>query len=240
LENQFKKYYDLTKPGIIYGNLLPTVAAFIFASHSPGNTGWHFSPLLFLATIVGMSFVIGSACVFNNYFDREIDAKMVRTKERAIAAGKISAMSALVFASALGLIGFALLYFFVNPLSTLVALVGFVVYVCMYTPLKPRSPYALFVGAVAGAVPPIVGYTAVTNSLDWIALCLFLFLFIWQIPHFLAIATYRYDEYREANIPLFMKTSPTDRQKKIARKIFIYSLLVLLVFSVGLTISPFF
>jgi protoheme IX farnesyltransferase len=224
-------FYNLTKPRMVYGNLLPLIAAFLFASR------WHFSPLQFLATIVGMSFVIGSACVFNNYFDRKIDAKMARTKERALVLGKISASRALLFAAILAILGFSLLYLFVNSLSVLLAFVGFAVYVAAYTPLKPRSPYALYVGAIAGAVPPVVGYTAVTNSLDWIALSLFLFLFIWQIPHFLAIATYRYDEYREANIPLFIKTPPSPSQKLLARRIFLGSLIVLLIACILLPLS---
>lgn len=226
-----RAYYQLTKPGIIYGNLLPLIAAFVFASH------WQFSAVLIFATIGGMSFVIASACVFNNYLDRAIDAKMQRTKDRALASGSVSPTHALLYATLLGISGFLLLYHFVNPLSSYLALTGFIVYVCLYTPLKPKTPWALFVGAVAGAIPPVVGYTAISNTLNPIAFWLFLFLFVWQIPHFLAIAVYRYDEYKSAGVPLFIKTPPTDSQKKLARKVFFYSLVVLLVCSLAIAAS---
>lgn len=225
-------YYQLAKPGIVYGNVFVTLAAFLFAA------GWHFSFPLFFATMVGLALVIASACVFNNYFDRDIDKKMQRTKTRALAAGKISNTSALMYGAVLGLVGISLLYFCVNTLTAGVALFGFVTYVFVYTPLKHRSSAALWVGAIAGATPPVVGYTAVTNRLDLVAFLLFLFLFLWQIPHFLAIAVYRFDEYKTAGVPLLIKNPPTENQKKLGRKVFLWSLIVLVFFSVALALSP--
>jgi protoheme IX farnesyltransferase len=223
-----KTYYELTKPGIIYGNALVALAGFFFASKG------HLDLVLLVATLVGLSLVIASGCVVNNVFDRDIDAKMERTKKRAMAAGTVSQHAAILFASALGAVGIELLWRFTTPTALLVALAGLVTYVCLYTPLKPRTPFALFVGAVAGAVPPVVGYTAVTNQLDWYAGALFLALYVWQIPHFLAIATYRHAEYAAAGVPLFINHEPSTKAKQWGRKVFRYSLVVLLVFCAGL------
>jgi protoheme IX farnesyltransferase len=196
----FKDFYRLAKPGIIYGNIITTIAAFLFASR------WHFAGLaslwLFIATVVGLSFVIGSACVFNNYIDRDIDRKMSRTRERALVTGIISVRSALIYGTILGLIGFALLGLFVNILTDLIALVGFVFYVVIYGLAKRGSEWGAVVGSIPGAVPILVGYTALTNHLDITALILFLVLVFWQMPHFYAIAMYRLDEYKAAGIPV--------------------------------------
>ena len=226
-----KEYYNLAKPGIVYGNVFTTLAAFLFASR------WHFGGMLFFATVVGIAFVIASACVFNNYFDRRLDAKMARTKSRALAAGTIPALAALVYGAVLGLLGLYLLYAQVNVLTAGIALFGFGVYVCVYTPLKPRSALALFVGAVAGAVPIVVGYTAVTNHFDLTALFLFACLFVWQLPHFIGIAMYRFEEYAAADVPLLVK-KPTEQQKSMGRKVFLSSLIVLVVFCVALAVAP--
>ena len=219
-----KTYYRLTKPGIIYGNALAAVAGFFFASRGGPINWW-----LFVATVLGLSLIIASACVLNNYMDRDIDARMERTKNRAMVRGAISDRNALIFAAVLGVMGVVLLAFYSSYTALAAALVAFVVYVALYTPLKPRTPMALFVGAVSGAMPPVVGYTAVTNMLDWYAFALFLALFLWQIPHFLAIATYRYNEYAAAGVPLFIKKEPSDTTKRRAKVIFYCSLVVLLV-----------
>jgi protoheme IX farnesyltransferase len=226
-----KAYYQLTKPGIVYGNVFTTLCAFLFTSR------WMFSWQLFFATMIGVALVIASACVFNNYFDRDIDSKMTRTKSRPLVSGSISPRAALVYGVVLAVIGFVLLYIYVNVLTTLVILAGFVVYVFWYTPLKHHSGLAVYVGAIAGAMPIVAGYTAVTASLDLTALLLFTFLFIWQLPHFFAIAAYRYDEYATAGVPLLVK-HPTDKQKKLGRKVFLTSLIVLVFFCVVLAFWP--
>ena len=198
-----KKYYQLTKPGIVYGNLLTTVAAFFFA------TRWHVSSVhlsiavyVFIATIIGIGLIIASACVFNNYLDRDIDKKMTRTEGRALVTGEISAKSALVFATVLGLLGVCILASFVNYLTAIIGLFGFIFYVIIYGYAKRASYWGTIVGSISGAVPIVVGYTAVTGRLDTEALILFLILALWQMPHFYAIATYRLDEYTAAGIPV--------------------------------------
>jgi protoheme IX farnesyltransferase len=191
-----KHYYSLTKPGMIRGNAIITVAGFLLASKGDINI-W-----LLIATLAGISCVIGSGCVFNNYIDRKIDKKMPRTEGRALVTGKISGKNALFFASILGIIGFVILLLYTNILATIVALVGFVVYVGIYSPLKHSSVHAALIGSIAGAVPPVVGYVAVTNHLDPAALILFLILIFWQMPHFYSISIYRYDDYAAADIPV--------------------------------------
>ena len=190
-----KAYYELGKPRLAYGNLVTTVAGFLFAAHT--HASWLLAPLL-----LGMTGVIMSACVFNNYFDRHIDAKMVRTQKRGLAVGTVSVGGALVYGAALGIAGFALLYIYVNALTAAVALLAFVVYVGAYTPLKSRTHWAVLVGALSGASPIVAGYTAVAGALSAPAFILFLILVLWQMPHFYAISMYREGEYAAAGIPL--------------------------------------
>ena len=215
-------YYNLAKPGIVYGNALVAAAGFLFAAR--GHIDW----ILFLATLVGLSLVIGSACVFNNIYDIEIDARMERTKSRAMVTGAVSRTSATLYALVLGLAGEILLGFYTTPLALTAALAGFIIYVLFYTPLKSRTPWALFVGAAAGATPPMVGYLAVAGHLDVSAWVLFGGLYIWQLPHFMAIATYRWQEYTAAGVPLFIKRDPSPRAKRWGRMVFYASLIVLL------------
>lgn len=190
-------YYQLTKPRVTYGNLLTTVAGFLLASHGKVDL------LLFTATTLGMGFVIGSACTFNNYFDQDIDRIMHRTKKRPLPAGKLVGKNAVVFASILALTGFGLLSIFVNLLTVLVALIGFVVYIFFYGMLAKRiSVHGTLVGSVSGAMPIVAGYTAVTNSFDFGAMLLFLILFFWQMVEFYAISIFRRDEYKAAGIPV--------------------------------------
>ncbi len=196
MANIVKNYYLLTKPGIIYGNALPAIAGFLFAS------GLRINPLLFFSAIAGLSFVIASACVFNNYIDRNLDEKMERTKKRALVTKEISPVAALTYGTVLGIIGFGTLLFWTNVLTMSIAFVGFFFYVVLYGIAKRRSIYGTLVGSIPGAVPPVVGYTAVTNRFDLTALLLFLILVAWQMPHFYAIATYRFKDYAAAGLPV--------------------------------------
>lgn len=191
-----KTYYMLTKPGIIMGNVVTMTAGFALASQG------HFNYLLFLATLLGLAFVIASAGVFNSYLDRTADAKMVRTKNRPLAKGTILAENALIFGTVLGIIGVGILGTFTNLLTVFVAFIGFFVYLVLYAFWKYRSFYGTLVGSVAGAVPPVVGYCAVSNQLDVAALILFLMLLLWQMPHFFAIAIYHLKDYSAASIPV--------------------------------------
>jgi protoheme IX farnesyltransferase len=227
---RIKAYYRLTKPGIVYGNALMYAAGFFLASSS--GIDW----LLFFAGLAGLSFVIAGACVFNNIADRELDAKMPRTQKRAIVTGVVSVAAATRFAYALSITGLLELYLLTTYSAFLAALIGFAVYVFVYTPLKPKTKYALFIGAIAGATPPVVGYAAVTDTYDAWALLLFVLLFAWQIPHFVSIAFYRYEDYAAGGVPLFARAPKDDRERKIAKRVFAASLIILLLACLGVAL----
>lgn len=192
----FKEYYLLTKPGIIRGNLITAVAAFLFASQGSFNFE------VFAALTIGVVGIIGSGCVFNNYVDRHIDAKMPRTKKRAFVTGVVSPTPALVFGTVLGLFGFLSLLLFVNTLTAVIGLVGLGMYVIAYGVAKRKTVHGTLVGTIPGATPPLAGYVAVTGSIDITATILFLILVFWQMPHFYAIAMYRLKDYKAAGIPV--------------------------------------
>jgi len=208
----FRKYYQLTKPGIIYGNLLTALGGFLFASKG------HIDVWLLAAVLAGTALVIGSACVINNYLDRTLDAKMARTKNRALVDGTISARAALVYATALGLLGFLLLVFITNATTVVVGAVGYVDYLVLYSVFKRRSTLGTLVGSVAGSTAVVAGYTAVTGQFDSGALILFLIMAIWQMPHFYSIATFRRSDYAAAGLPVLpvVKSAVTVKKRIVA------------------------
>lgn len=192
-----KKYLLVTKPGIIFGNMISVIGGFLLASQGSVD----FS--LLLATLVGVSFVIASGCVFNNYIDRDIDCLMERTKNRVLVQGLISPSVTIIYACLLGIAGFALLYIYTNLLAVEFALLGFVVYVGLYSLyLKRKSVYGTLVGSLSGAAPPVIGYCAVSNQFDTGALLLLVIFSLWQMPHSYAIAIFRYKDYLAASIPV--------------------------------------
>lgn len=189
-------YYLLMKPGILLGNLLTVVAGFLLASESG------FDIKLFLATIIGLTGIMASACVLNNYIDRALDKKMERTKNRPLVLGLVSPNTALFLATILGVFGGFVLFAFTNFLTLMVAAIGFFVYVVPYSLWKCHTVYGTAIGSIAGAVPPVVGYCAVSNRFDTAAFLLFLMMVLWQMPHFYAIAMAHMDDYRNAKIPV--------------------------------------
>lgn len=193
----------LTKPGIIFGNVVTASSGFVLASKG------HFDFWLFFAAMLGLSLVVASAGVFNNYIDRIADAKMNRTRLRALPQGAISEGKALVFATILCLAAIAVLALWTNPLSLAIALTGFFVYLLLYSFLKYRSFYGTIIGSVAGGIPPLVGYAAVSNTIDIPSLILFFIVVLWQMPHFFAIAIYRLEDYARASIPVLPLTHGT-------------------------------
>ena len=195
----FKAYYSLTKPGVLYGNVITGVAGFLLAAgHFKA-----FSFELFATTIIGMTLVIASACVLNNVLDQDIDRIMERTKKRAIAAGEISGRNAVVFSVILGVLGVVILALWVNWLVVGIGIFGFVVYVWLYGALSKRlSIHGTLVGSISGAMPILAGYCAVSGNIDAAAVLVFLILFFWQFPEFYSIAIYRRKEYQAAHIPV--------------------------------------
>lgn len=191
-----KIYYYLTKPGIIYGNLLSATAGFFLASKGQIDFG------LLLAVLAGTGLVIASGCVFNNYLDQGIDAKMARTQKRALVSGQVSGRAALAYATVLGGLGFWVLALFTNTLTVITGVVGIFFYVVVYGIVKRYSTLGTVVGSIPGATPPVAGYLAVTNEFDTGALLLLLILAVWQMPHFYSIAIFRLKEYKAAGLPV--------------------------------------
>jgi protoheme IX farnesyltransferase len=215
-----KHFIQITKPGIIFGNVLSVAGGFFLASKGHVDFG------LFLAAVIGTSLVVASGCVFNNCIDRDIDVKMERTKNRVLVQGLVSLKLALIFASVLGVAGVGLLYTKANPLAALFAVIGFVIYVGFYSLyLKRKSVHGTLVGSLSGAMPPVIGYVAVSNSFDLAALTLLVMFSLWQMPHSYAIAIFRFNDYLAASIPVL----PVKRGIVVAKRhILIYTLAFLL------------
>lgn len=158
-----------------------------------------------LLSLLGTVLLVGGANAMNMYLEREIDGRAARTANRPLPAGRLPPIVALLVGLGLGGLSLPLLFFAANPLTALLGLVAYVTYVALYTPLKQHSPGALVVGAVPGAMPPLMGWTAATGHLDPAGLVLFAIMFLWQLPHFLAISLYRGDDYEQAGYKVMSK-----------------------------------
>ncbi|AUM66847.1 protoheme IX farnesyltransferase [Brevibacillus sp. 7WMA2] len=191
-------YVQLMKPGIIFSNLLTAFAGIWLAS--AGFKNFQFD--LTIYTLIGTSVIIGSGAVLNNYLDRDLDKRMKRTQSRALATGRIQPRNALIFGLGLLLLGLIVLFFLANPLAAVCGLVGHIFYVLIYTPMKRVSTLNTVVGSVSGAMPPLIGWAAVTGTLDLGAWTLFLIIFLWQSPHFLSLAMMKVEDYRAGGIPM--------------------------------------
>jgi len=193
----FKAYYELIKPGRTIANGMTALAGFLLAS------GRHIDFWLLLAAIGGTCLIVASACAFNNYFDRDIDSEMQRTKGRALVKGEIPAWAAIAYAAVLGAAGFTILGIYTNWPTVVAGTVGLFDYLVLYGISKRRSVYSTLIGSICGATPIVAGYTAVTGKFDLGALLLFLIMVSWQMPHFYAIAIYRKRDYAKAGLPVW-------------------------------------
>ncbi len=220
----FRRYLQVTKPGIIMGNLISVAGGFLLASRGDVDG------LLMVATIIGLSLVVASGCAINNCIDRDIDARMQRTKTRVTVTGEMSLKAALAHGVVLGIAGFALLAVFTNAVAVFFAALGYVVYVGIYSLyMKRNSVYGTLVGSLSGAVPPVVGYCAVTAQFDAGAAILLLMFSLWQMPHSYAIAIFRYKDYEAANIPVLPVEKGIERAKlHIVLYIAVYALVTML------------
>lgn len=185
--------WELTKPGVTRMCVLTTVGGLLLA---PGHIGW----VSGTAAVLGSALAVAGANAANMWWERDLDAKMSRTRRRPLPAGRMLPAVALRFSILLSLAAVAVLAAFTNTLAAALAAAAILSYVFVYTPLKVRTPAALVIGAVPGAVPPLLGWVAVTGELDPGGLVLFGILLVWQIPHFIAIALYRKTEYARAGI----------------------------------------
>lgn len=222
-------YYRLIKPRVMYGNLITTVAGFLFAAN--GHVDWK----LFLATTIGTACIISAACVINNYLDQDIDAKMERTRNRPLLTGEVSGKGAVVFGTTLGILGLLILIAWTNWWVVGVGIFGFITYVWLYGALgKRQSVHGTLVGSLSGAAPILAGYVAVRPGLDMAAILLFLILFFWQMPEFYSISIYRKHEYARAGIPVSSVVRGVAATK---RQIFVYTILTI-VSLIGLAATP--
>lgn len=196
-----KQYLALTKPRVV---MLITFCAVIGMFLS--TTAW--IPLgVFLNATIGITLVAGAAAAVNCLVEQHIDAKMARTAWRPLPSGTLTAQQTLIFSGVIGGIGTFLLYTFVNPLTTWLTLATFVGYAIIYTViLKPLTPQNIVIGGASGAMPPVLGWAAVTGQVPIEAWVLFLIIFVWTPPHFWALALYRTDDYARSGLPMLPVT----------------------------------
>jgi heme o synthase len=210
---------ELAKPGVTG---LVTVTMLTGALTAPGQIGVGRLTIALVGTVL----VVASANALNMYLERDTDALMSRTRNRPLPSGRLAPEAVLAFAAISAVLGLSLLGAFVGPLPTLLTLIALVSYVVCYTPLKRVTPLALFAGAVPGALPPLIGWATVTGSLSLLAWMQFSILFVWQLPHFLAIAIFRREEYARAGMKVLPVVHGVPRTKI---EIAIYSLLLAVV-----------
>ncbi|MDZ7343372.1 MAG: heme o synthase [candidate division KSB1 bacterium] len=199
---RFVDFLELTKPRVTF--LILLTMAFGFYLGVPGTLDW----ILLLNALVGTALVAGGTSALNQYLEREIDAKMLRTKNRPLPAGRLQPRQALIFSLIISVGGLLLLALAVNLLTAFLAALTLGSYAFLYTPLKQKSSLSTVVGAVPGALPPLGGWAAARGELGLEAWVLFAILFLWQLPHFLAIAWIYRDDYRRGGLPMLTVVDP--------------------------------
>jgi protoheme IX farnesyltransferase len=196
-QNKTADFVALTKPSITRMCLLMAAGGMALAPNPPGaSLSW----FTILCTFVGIGLAVAGANAFNMWWERNTDGLMSRTKRRPLPTGRLRPAVVFKFAAALSLASLVVLAVGANTLTAVLAALSILSYVAVYTPLKYKTPAALIIGAVPGAAPPLLGWTAVTDSVDPPAVVLFFILLVWQLPHFIAIALYRKQEYARAGI----------------------------------------
>jgi len=197
----WRDFLELTKPKVVALMILTSVIGMLLAA--PGVPGWQ----VLLFGNLGIALLAGSAAVVNHIVDQKIDTLMARTRRRPVATGRISPFEAIAFAMALACAGMAVLMLMVNQLTAWLTLASLVGYAGVYTLfLKRATPQNITIGGLAGAMPPLLGWTAVTGQVEGHALLLVLIIFAWTPPHFWALAIHRKEEYAKAGIPMLPVT----------------------------------
>jgi len=214
---KIRAYYQLVKPGVMYGNVLTAVAGFFLAS--AGDVDLH----LLVQMTLGMTVLVSGACVLNNYLDRDIDSKMERTKKRPSVTGVIAPRHILSYAILLSVLGAVVLYVYTNVLTFVLGMIGYITYVWLYGAWSKRqSVHGTAIGSVSGAMPIAAGYASVSGVVDPGLVIVFLILYFWQFPEFFSIAIYRRKEYKAAGIPVLPVVRGADSAIK---QIFVYTIL---------------
>lgn len=203
-----KDMISLTKPRLLQLNVFASLAGFWIASR------WSLDWGIMLWMLIGTTLTIASACVMNNYWDYELDQRMERTRERAEPIDRLSLRFVFGYSIVLGVIGIGILFLLVNPVTGLLGLLAWFVYVVVYTMwLKRSSTWSTSIGGIAGSMPPVMGYCAVRGEVDLGAWLLFIFLFLWQPAHFWSLGIRRVEEYRVAGFPLLPVVKGVRRTK---------------------------
>ena len=196
-----KSYYQLCKPNVVYMMLICAFVGMLLAEESVTSFGY------LMVALLGIALCAASAAAINQVIDRNTDASMTRTDQRPLPQGELSVSHASLFALVVGILGALILYLYVNTLTMLLTLASLVGYAFIYTVyLKRATPQNIVIGGLAGAAPPLLGWSAVTNTIDPYALLLVLIIFVWTPPHFWALAIHRKDEYAKESIPMLPVT----------------------------------
>jgi len=219
LRERVAAYTELTKPRITFLIVLTSAAGFVLGSPGPVNY------VALLSALLGIGLLSSGIATLNQYAERELDGLMRRTANRPLPAGKLAPWEALAFGAGTTILAEAYLLIFVNPLSALLGLTVIAGYLFAYTPLKTRTSLSTLVGAFPGAVPPLIGWTAARGSISLEGWVLFAILFLWQFPHFLAIAWMYREDYSRAGILMLPVVEPNGRVT--AQQIVVYTLMLL-------------
>jgi protoheme IX farnesyltransferase len=219
VNQRLRSYVEVLKPERTLANVMTTAAGFLLASAG------HLDIELLSATIIGTTLIVASACAVNNATDRSVDARMPRTKRRALVVGTLPLGQVIGLALLCGVIGFGLLIVYVNWLTVLIGAVGYIDYVVFYAWAKRHTVHSTLVGTLSGSAPLVAGYTAVTGSLDLTAWLLALIMLFWQMAHFFAIGVYCVEDYRAGHLPIY---SVVRGITKTQRQIIMYIVLFLL------------
>jgi protoheme IX farnesyltransferase len=219
VNQRLRDYLELTKPRITSLVLCTTWLGFSLASNAP-------TPLrLFVHTLLGTCLAAAGAAALNQYLERDVDAKMRRTQNRPLPSGRLTPRQGLVFGTLLSAAGVLELALFVNFLASFLTALTLISYLFIYTPLKKRTALCTLVGAIPGALPPLIGWAGARGSLSAEAWVLFAILFLWQLPHFLAIAWMYREDYSRAGFPMLPVIDPDG--DSTARMILLYSAILI-------------
>ena len=216
-----KSYYQLCKPNVVYMMLICAFVGMLLAEQTVSSYTYLF------VSLIGIALCAASAAAINQVIDRKTDASMTRTDQRPIPQGELSPMHASVFALIIGILGSMILYFFVNTLTMVLTITSLIGYAFIYTVyLKRATPQNIVIGGLAGAAPPLLGWSSITNTIDPYALLLVLIIFVWTPPHFWALAIYRKDEYAKESIPMLPVTHGVEFTKL---QIVLYTIILFIV-----------
>jgi len=204
-KNKFSDYLELTKPRVTFLVVITTLVGYYLGARGEVHA------FRLLCTLLGTTLVAGGTSALNQYLERDIDAKMTRTQNRPLPTGRLMPHQALIFAYSTTLIGVICLALAVNLLTAALAATTHIFYIFLYTPLKQKTSLSTLVGAIPGALPPVGGWTAARNDLSVEALVLFAILFLWQLPHVLAISWLYSEDYKRGGFPLLPIIDPQGR-----------------------------